>query len=42
MPDETELDAEDLAEQRGCTPDNDCWPDCVEAAQRSLDAGDAE
>lgn len=28
---------EDLAEKRGCAEWNDCWPECVEAARRTID-----
>lgn len=32
------ISAEDLAEYRGCISYwNDCWPECVESAQYTLD-----
>jgi hypothetical protein len=34
--------AEDLAEARGCTPENPCWSECVEAAYNTIESGDLE
>ena len=32
--------AADLAEARGCTPENPCWSECVDAAHEYIDAGE--
>ena len=31
------LNADQLAQFRGCFPENHCYPDCCEAAQRAID-----
>jgi hypothetical protein len=33
----TSIDPEDLAELRGCDLFNDCWRECVEAAQQTIE-----
>lgn len=32
------MDAEDLAEKYGCNEYNDCWRECMEAAQDEIDS----
>lgn len=31
------LNADQLAQYRGCWPENECYHDCVEAAQHAID-----
>jgi hypothetical protein len=35
-----QVDSDDLAQARGCVPENDCYNECVDAAQRTLDRWD--
>lgn len=35
-----EIDADQLAQARGCEPWNDCYSDCADVARRDLDRWD--
>lgn len=35
-----QIDSDDLAQARGCVPENDCYGECLNVAQNELDRWD--